>query len=883
MMRVLLSRALGLFRRRSAETQLDDEVRTHLDLLTADYERRGMSPAEARRAARRAFGGVEQMKEQYRDRRGWRWMEEVRRDSRLAWRTLVRNPAYACTTIVTLALGIGANAAVFGVIDAAMFRALPVAEPDDLVAVDSDLPITYPAFQRLKSEQRALAGLLATTGPERFVVRWPGVAADTMVGTEVSAEYFSVIGAGMAAGRPFTTADERAGADGVAVISHDLWQRRFEGSIRAIGQSLLVNTLPVTVVGVAAPGFQGEVAGAKSDVWVLISQIRPAVDLENRGGSFFQVVGRLRPDTSAADAQRLLSSTLRHVLATEPDQPDTSAASPASIRLQPAGGGLTVLLRRFELSLWLGLAFVALVLAVACANLAGLSLTRAVLRQQELSVRAALGASRARLIVQLLIESVWLALAGGLAGLLIAYVSAGPLTALLAGGLVPLTLDVTPNLRVMAFAALVSIGTGVLFGLAPALRGSVMRTPRTGRGDGAIAPRARLAGALVAGQVGLSVVLLVAAGLLVTSLRNIVEIAPGFDRDNVLLVDVRSVVAQDGEAFDSRFARLRDRVMALPGVLGVSASWLQVFEPFADLSAPLAVEGYTPRAGEFVSARYNAVSPGYFSTIGLRLAAGREFTPADGARGPLAVVVNESFAKRYFGGQNPVGRTVRIADGPPADRRPRAIVGLVGDARYNDLRREIQPMFYTPLGQLPRRVQSIEVRTVGVANPIALGPSLRSTIANVAPDWVVEGVRTMAQQVDRPIAAERFIARVAASVGVLALALTAVGLYGLLSYLVARRTAEIGIRVALGASALAVIQPVLRKTAWIVAAGVLGGVFVAMLATRVLSSFLYGLSATDPATVALVAAIVVAVALGAAYVPARRATRVDPLVALRSE
>ena len=886
MMRTFLVRAVALFQRRRRDSGLDDEVRTHLELLEAEYLRRGMAAEEARFAARRAFGGVEQMKERYRDGQG-RWVEHARRDVRYAWRTMVRNPGYAATAIVTLALGIGANTAVFSVVDAAMFRALPVSEPERLVAIDSDRLISYPAFQRFRNEPGALSGVAATTGPQRFVVRWPGAAPEVAVGTEVSSEYFPVLGAGIAVGRPFRASDERPGAPGVGVISHDVWQRRFAARPDVLGQSVLVNALPVTIIGVAAAGFRGEVTGATSEFWVLIPQIRPAPDLANRAGSFFQIVGRLRPDVTLADAQASLASIVQQVLATEPEPMDRTGTSPSdrpSIYLQPGGGGLSVLLQRFELPLWLGLAFVGVVLGVACANLAGLSLARAVGRQQEMSIRGALGASRARLIAQLLTESVCLASAGGVVGMLIAYIVARPLTSLLAGGLVPLSLDVSPNLRVMAFAAAVSMGTGVLVGLAPARRAALSRPVRAGVGSIHLAPQLnRLAAALVTGQVAVSVLLLITAGLLVGSLRHLGDVDPGFDRDQVLLVDVASTAAQDGALLTARLAQLRDRVLGLPGVSAVSASWLPIFEPFADLSADLSVEGYTPRAGEFVFARYNVVSAGYFRTVGMRIVAGREFTAADTDRTASVVVVNESFARKYFGNRNPVGRVVAIANGPREVLQPRVIVGVIGDARYNDVRREILPMFYAPLPQLPRRVQSIEVRTTGPANPLALGPSLRTAIAAVAPEWVVEGVRPIAQQIDRPIAAERFVARVGAAGGVLALVLAVVGLYGLLSYLVARSAPEIGIRVALGATVVDVIQPVLHKTARIVTGGVVLGVSVALLTTRAVSRFLYGLSATDPLVVASVASLVVGIALAAAFVPARRAANVDPVVALRSE
>lgn len=450
-----------------------------------------------------------------------------------------------------------------------------------------------------------------------------------------------------------------------------------------------------------------------------------------------------------------------------------------------------------------------------------------------------------------------------------------------------MTLHLNPDTRVMAFNAAISLLTGILFGIVPAHQATRPTvTPSLGsqsRNQGGSRPRQRLSKVLVSSQMAISLLLMIIAGLLVNSVRRMHDIDAGFDREGVLLIEVHSVQPSNTSQLFTLTEQLRERIAALPGVRSSSCSWLPLFDPFTDLSAPLFIDGYAPRAGETLIARYNSVSPGYFETVGMKLTAGRGFVAQDRENSPPVVVVNESFVKAYFPGENPLGKFIAIAVGPKSGWQPRTVIGVTRDAKYNDLRRETKPLFYTPFSQMPREVQSIEVRSANATDPLLLGSSVREVVAKIAPQWVVDSVRTVAQQVDRPIATERLIARLSAAFGLLALLLAGVGLYGVLSYAVARRTGEIGVRMALGASRGDVLWLILKECLGLAFAGVGCGLFLAVAATRLLSRLLYGLKVTDPLTIAIATVALVSVAILAGYFPARRASRMDPLVALRYE
>jgi putative ABC transport system permease protein len=973
-------RFLSLFRKRRLEARLDEELRFHLEMQARENEARGMSPEAARRAARLAFspgGSLEPLKEEVRVRRGVPALETLGRDLRYALRMMRKSPGFTVVVLLSLAFGVGANCAIFSVADALLWKPLPVPGANRLVVLgkhdgtgDDPPPwFSYTAYRHLAEARSVTTGMIAFTSQFTVQVRpaaGAGVqalpAAETATAELVSGNFFALLGGGMAAGRAFSAAeDTEPGAHPLAVLSYGFWQRTFGRDPRVVGRVLLVNGAPLAVVGVASRGFSGVFADAAPDVFLPLT-VRDLV--KYRGDSYtdgprdydapvwqqvnmhwLQLVAVRRPGVSVEQAGAMLDVLYEREkqvqAATETEARERARLEATRIRLAPAERGLAPSRETLGAPLFILMAVAGLVLLIACANVANLLLARAGRRQKEMAVRLGIGAGRGRLLRQLLTESLLLAGLGGALGLLFAYWGSRFLLGLLASGATDnqdLVLDVAIDGRKLAFAAAVALLTAVIFGLAPALQstrldlaaslkegGSALGSGERGRRGGAGLRRLPLGRLLVAVQIGLSLVLLIGAGLFVRSLRNLMGVDAGFERDRLLLVSISPhLLGYDKTRLGDLYRRLVERLEAVPAVRSASLSVYSLLGDSATRGSIL-LPGYTPRSGEELWTYESMVTPGYFQTVGMPLLAGRGFSVRDRQRAPRVAVVNETFVHRYLrhlaaGGAGGADRTNRAPRGPvpggtPAlsgAQPPRGalvpggaaavadavgrrfgftnstqshdleIVGVVRDAKYFQLGLDGRPMVYLPVDQQPGELHDVEVRVAAGATP-AVGGALRRVIAEVAPDLPVLRVATMSEQIDQSLAPQRAVARLAGFFGLLALLLAAVGLYGVMSYSVARRTNEVGLRMALGAPRAQVIGLVMRDTARLVAAGVAAGLVAAVATTRLAASQLFGLSALDPATVTAATLAMVAVALAAGFLPARRAADTDPMVALRHE
>ncbi len=899
-----------LFRKSSLERDLDDELRAALDTLVDRYVAEGMSEEAARRAARLLLGGVEPIKDAVRDERAGVQIESMVSDIRYAVRTLRKSPAFTAAAIVSLAFGIGANTAIFTFINALLFRPLPVRDPSSLVEMSAtrkggDAYVSFPMYRDIAERQHVLTAIVATAGETSTRVTVPvGAGSSSEVDNVrisfVSGNYFSVLGLDPAAGRLFSPDDDRnpdsaATAGSVVVLSDAFWERQFGRDPTVIGRTILIGRVRCEVIGVTPRGFVGEVIGNAADGWVPLTTFSPREDLDNRRGVFTAYFGRLKPGVGLREAQASLTVLFQQLLAAE----GLTKAPPeqSSIVLQSAAAGLDFSMRRTYLKpLFIVMGMVAAVLLIACANIANLLLVRASTRAGEISVRLALGCSRPRLVRQLLTESVLLSLMGAAAGLLVSRSAVQSLGEMALRGPVGLRLNLSPDVRVFAFLAVLSVATAIAFGLAPALRSTrVDLAPALKglrRGGGAIG-RQRASRLLVVGQVALSLILLIGAGLLVRSFQKLHQQDLGFTTENVLIFSLGHGPADRTPAAMAVVEKTaRERVTAIPGVQSASVSGMLIFSP-SDIGAPFTIPGHESPSGEPLIARYSSVSPGYFETIGMTMIAGRSFEERDDevdARG--VTVVNESFARRFLSGRpaDAIGRTIALAADPgrgklsplgagPARSKLFDVIGVVHDAKYNNLREPAKPLFFLPYAQLTRSLRSLQVRTT---QPLAaIASPVREALSGVTKDIMVRGVVPLSEQVDQSLAAEQLLLRLFVLFGGLALVLACVGLYGVIAYSVAQRTTEIGVRVALGATPASIMQGVLRDTLVLVVIGIAIGIPATLMSGRLLVTFLYGLTPRDPFTLGVATFTLLACAAVAAALPALRAARIDPIVALR--
>jgi len=896
-----------LFHRRQHEEQLEKELRHHLDQHTSDLMVQGYSPEEARRQARLGLGGPEQVKEMCRDARGTRWLEEFLQDLRFGVRMLLKNPGFTLVVVATLALGIGANTAIFGLVDALLLRPLPaVKAPAELVLLmrgDGGGPtISYPDFTVLRERNEVLSDLaLYTQAPISF---GNNVRSEVVLGGVVSANYFDVLGITPTLGRTFLPEEDRTpGGHSVVVLSHSFWQSRFNSDRTLVGKTIVLNNRQFTIVGIAPPGFDGETPPMKVSMWVpvmMMSTMRWEPQsathdpLSDRHNENFGAVGRLKQGVSVIEAQAALETINRQLEQTDPTPPERSLNpnNDRSLRLISPQGIMIGSIREMAVtSSRLAGATVLTVLLIACANVANLLMARAARRRKEVAVRLAMGATRWRLIRQLLTESVLLALAGATAGLFLAYWINQLLMAFKPPFPPPFTftLDLSFDIRTFAFTFLLAVVTGVIFGLVPALQASRPDVlPALKDESNAESPRVRwlnLRNALVVTQVALSLALLISTGLFLRTLRYARQIDLGFKPDQVLAASFNLRLQGYDEAKGREFyGQILERLERLPGVQTVSMSNLLPLG-FMWLSTPVVPENREVPPNERVFAGDVSVGSKYFETIGTPLLRGRDFTMQDTIKSSPVAIVSEKLAHSLWPEINDpgeaLGKRLRVGRSNPISCE---VIGVAKDARnniFNRLDREPESTIYRPFMQNYSALASLIVRTDG--DPRSLTSAVRREVAALDENLPPQNLQPLAETVSLASWSARTGAAVLGVFGLLGLVLAAIGIYGVMSYSVSRRTREIGLRMALGAETRDVIKLIVKQGLGLTLIGALIGLMLAIAVTRLLASLLYGVTATDPTTFAGVVLFVIGVAVLACYLPARRATKVDPMKALRCE
>ena len=898
-------RLLTLFRRNRSAQRLDDEIQFHLDQQVAENISAGMSSTEARYSAMRSFGNPTVLKEETRDTWGWLGLEQIAQDLRYGFRTLRKNPGFTAVAVLTLALGIGANTAIFQLIDALRLRAIPVKEPQQLVTVQladniglrgnqaSGYPVlTNAVWEKLRENQDGFSGVLAW-GSNNFGLT-PGGEVQLARGLFVSGDFFQVLGVRPLMGRVFTASDDRRGC-GLpgAVVSYAFWQRELGGDPSPIGRKLTLNYHPVEIIGVTPPGFFGLEVGRSYDVAVPIcSQAVLWSDgtwLDEGTVWWLNVMGRLKPDSTREKANAQLAVISPGIFrATLPSNyPAENVKDYLKFRLAavPAGSGVSWLRTQYSDSLSLLLGTASLVLLIACANLANLMLARATTHEHEFTVRFAIGASRSRLIRHSMTESLLLAVAGGALGLFLAGALSQFLVTSLGTQGDPLFLDLKPDWRLLAFALGLASLTCILFGLVPALRASRVSPSEAfksaGRNVTASRKRFGFRQGLVVSQVALSLVLVVGALLFSGSLRNLLAVDAGFLQKGVVIADL-DLFRRLNVPYPGRVTFKQDllqKIRALPGV--VSAAEVDLLPLSGGRTENLVwVEGAN-RASE-VDSLFNSTSDGYFKAMGIALLAGRDFSPQDTVSSLKVAIVNQSFARKLGLGRNPIGKTFRRQATPSEPERSFEIVGLVADTKYSSLREEFGPIVFLCTSQDPKPGPSAEF-VIRSAAPITQTVSnVRSLVARASP-LITVGFLPFETTILEGLTRERLMAKVSGFFGLLAALIAAVGLYGVMSYLVAQRTNEIGIRAALGAQRADVLSLVLRNAALLLAPGLVLGAFLSVAAAQTARAMLFGLQPSDPGVLVAAMTGLGFIALLASFPPARRAMRVDPIVALRYE
>lgn len=881
-----LVRLAAMFRRQRDEREFAAEVESNLELHVEDNLRRGLAPAEARRQALIALGGVEQTKEYQREQRSLPMLETLLQDAGFAFRMLRKNPMFTAVVVLTLALGIGVNTAIFSVMNAVLLRPLPYRDPDRLVTVwqtvishNSELDGLSPAnFLDWRNDSSAFESLAAMN---YWSFDYTGKGEpESFRGELVSSGFFQLLGVAPARGRDFLAEEFEPGRDHVVLLSHGLWQRRFGSDPAIVGQTISLRDQPYLVVGVLPADFHLPWIGADREVFAPLSFNAQTRQL--RTATYLMALGRLKPDVTLDQARAMLSAIALRLARQYPTEDGS-----VGVAIRPLAAQMTGRIRPLLL-LVSGAA--GLVLLIGCANVANLLLVRGSQRGRELAIRASLGAARSRVVWQLLTESFILCAAGCAGGLLLARWSLKFILGIQHSE-IPRIAQTSMDSRVLLFGVILALLTGVVFGLVPALRLSrtnLQAAMRRRIGDGAHGSRQGLKGFFVVSQVALALTLLVGAGLLLRSLVNLLNVDPGYSGDHVVALQVYAWARYTTN--EQRIVLFQDavrKVSAVPGVQAAgAASSLPLLQGGPDESFHFSIEGRPLRPDQQPTAIQTVVTPGYFAALGVPLIRGRLFSEFDTADSPLVVVINQTMARRYWPDEDPVGKRVGVQIftsynsklNPPASCE---IVGIVGDTRQWGP--EIRPgaEFFQPHTQVPFGGMAFVVRASG--DPFQRVNEIKQAIRAVDPKMTFYEVRTLADLRDGFLANRRLSLGLLAGFAALALALAAIGIYGVISYSTAQRTQEIGIRMALGAQRSNVLAAILAAGMRMIFAGIAAGCLISLFLSRLVAGLLFGVGAADPLTFTGVSALLFLVAVAACYLPARRATRVDPLVALRYE
>jgi len=884
MLNDLLFRLRALFRRNAVETELGEELIFHFENEVEKYKRAGMSEDEARRRARMVFGGQEQVKEDCREARGTSFIEATLQDIRYAARQLAGHPTFAVVIILTLALSIGANSAIFSVIDSVLLKSLPYPQPERLVRIFLT-NATYPKFalnpfdfRDYRARGKSFDGLAAITRDDLQLSGGSG-APLMLNGFRITSGYFRVLGLRPELGREFDEKAELAGNQQQVILSDRLWRAQFGAAKDIVGRKITLNDQPFTVVGVMPRGtehpgneYHSLVYGNDVDVWWPFTfEGNPA----QRGSHYIEGFGRLKDGVTAEQAQSEMNAIMAQLGREYPNDAHWH------VMVNPLYREVVGSSQRM---LWVLLGAVGMVLLIACANAANLLLARASARQRELAVRLALGAQRSRLVRQLLTESLLIALVGGTLGLAMAVGGVKALVSFLPSDF-PRAHEIHVSAPVFAFTFLISAATGILFGLIPAIQAS--RTdPRQGLHEGGRTATgsgrsSRLRNALVVSEVSLACVLLIGAGLMLRSLLNLLHLDPGFKQEHVLTASLSLPEAQYKTSVMTSqfFDELTTKLSSLPGVESAGAGTDLPWTGY-DENTSLNVEGKQPAPHEEFHARYHSATPDYFRALGVPLLSGRFFTKADNKDAPTVLIINRVMAEKYWPHENAVGKRVTFED-KPTEKDWNTVVGVVGDVKDKPNSASAEPAFWWASLQVPYRNMSLAVRTA--SDQQLLVDAVRDEVKGLDPALAVANVQLMDEIVQGSVATPRFAFVLVGMFAGLAILLAAIGTYGVIAYSISQRTAEFGLRMAMGAQRSDVLRLVLMQAAKLVLTGTVLGIGLGLLLARVLKNLIYEVSPADPLTFSAVALMVIAIAVLACYVPARKAMQADPMVALRAE